>query len=89
MQITDVRVHLRNREDHLKAVASITLDDAFAVKDLKVIEGARGLFVSMPRRKTPDGKYLDVAHPVTKEMREELQARVLEAYQRAVEAGTA
>jgi len=89
MNITDVRVHLRNREDHLKAFASITLDDAFAVKDLKVIEGARGLFVSMPSRKLPDGKYLDVAHPITKEMRDELQTRVLEAYQRALEAGVA
>ena len=87
MEITDVRVHLRQGGDHLKAFASVILDDAFAVEELKVIEGARGLFVSMPRRKLPDGQYRDVAHAVTKEMREALQARVLAAYRQALEGG--
>jgi stage V sporulation protein G len=85
MEITDVRVHLAQGGDHLKAFASVILDDAFAVEELKVIEGARGLFVSMPRRKLPDGQYRDVVHPVTKEMREILQTRVLAAYQQALE----
>jgi len=89
MEITDVRVHLREGANHLKAYVSVTLDDAFAVKDLKVVEGARGLFVSMPSRKLPDGTYLDVAHPITKEMRDVLQARVLAAYRRAVEGAPA
>ncbi|MEK7475328.1 MAG: SpoVG family protein [Candidatus Coatesbacteria bacterium] len=88
MEITDVRVHLRQGEDHLKAFVSVILDGAFAVEDLKVVDGARGLFVSMPRRKLPDGTYRDVAHAVTKEMREALQTRVLAVYQQALE-GTA
>ena len=83
MTITDVRVYLRNGSDTLKAFASVTLDEAFAVRDLKVVEGERGLFVSMPARKDPAGKYHDVAHPVTREFRDELQARVLEAYRQA------
>lgn len=85
MNITDVRVRLRQGEEKLKATASVTLDDAFAVKDLRVVEGTHGLFVSMPSRKLPDGRYLDVAHPVTKEMYEELQSRVLAAYREALE----
>ncbi len=84
MEITDVRVHLRQGNDNLRAFASVTLDDAFAVRDLKVIEGAHGLFVSMPSRKLRDGKYLDVAHPITKEMHETLQSRVLTAYREAL-----
>jgi stage V sporulation protein G len=86
MQITDIRVHLRQGE-RLKAVASVTLDEAFAVRDLRVVEGSRGLFVSMPARKLADGTYQDLAHPVTREMRDTLQARVLDAYRRALETG--
>ncbi|MEK7765115.1 MAG: SpoVG family protein, partial [bacterium] len=75
--------------DHLKAFASITLDETFAVRDLKIVEGERGLFVSMPARRDNAGKYRDVAHPVTREFYDALQARVLEAYRRAAEAAPA
>lgn len=84
MTITDVRVNLTNGGTSMRASASVTLDAAFAVRDLKVIEGVKGLFVSMPRRKTEEGKYLDVAFPVTRALREELQTKVLDAYQQAV-----
>ncbi len=85
MNITDVRVYLRKGNENLKAFASVTLDGAFAVKELKVIEGQKGLFVSMPSRKTPDGKYRDVAFPITKEARDLLQSTVLGAYRKALE----
>jgi len=83
MHITDVRVYLKKGQQGLKAIANLTLDDAFAVHDLKVVEGRNGLFVGMPARKLPSGKYFDVAHPVTKEMRERIQTEVLEAYRKA------
>lgn len=79
MKITEVRIFLKN-EERLKAYASITFDDAFVVRNLKVIQGKKGLFVSMPNRKTKDGEYKDVAHPVNNEMRDSIEAQVLDAY---------
>lgn len=79
MKITEVRIFLKN-EERLKAYASITFDDAFVVRNLKVIQGKKGLFVSMPNRKTKDGEYKDVAHPVNNEMRDSIESQVLEAY---------
>ena len=73
MNISDVRVRLIQKDDSkLKAVASITIDDCFVVHDIKVLEGEKGCFVSMPSRKTPDGQYKDVAHPLNTPTREEL-----------------
>ena len=83
MEITDVRIFPRNGHPNLRAFASLVLDGSFAVKDIKVVEGERGLFVSMPSRRLQNGKYLDVAHPITREMRDLVQARVLEAYRTA------
>jgi stage V sporulation protein G len=85
MEITDVRVYLREGGRTLKAFASVTLDGEFAVRDLKVVDGKKGLFVSMPSRKRTDGTYQDLAFPVTREMRETLHGRVLEAYRQASE----
>lgn len=84
MTITEVKVHLAPGGSTLRAFASVTLDEAFAIRDLKVVEGKKGLFVSMPSRKTQDGKYLDVAFPVTREMHDQVNAKVLGAYQQAV-----
>ena len=87
MNITDVRVYLQKSGEasrNLRAFASVTMDAALAIRDLKVVEGSKGLFVSMPSRKLPDGKYQDLAFPVTRELREQIQARVLGAYQQAV-----
>lgn len=80
MEITEVRIFLKN-EDRLKAYASITFDDAFVVRNLKVIYGKKGMFVSMPNRKTKDGEYKDVAHPVNNEMRDLIEAKVLAEYE--------
>jgi stage V sporulation protein G len=81
VEITEVRVNLRN-ENKLKAFASIVFDDAFIVRNLKVIKGDEGYFVSMPNRKCNDGKFRDVAHPINNEMRKTIEYRVLNEYER-------
>ena len=84
MKITDVRVRLIQKEDSkLKAVASITFEDCFVVHDIKIIEGNDGLFIAMPSRKTADGEYKDIAHPINTETRNELSDIVLKAYAEA------
>ena len=73
MKISDVRIRfVKKDESKLKAVASITIDDCFVVHDIKVIEGADGPFIAMPSRKTNDGEFKDIAHPLNTETREEL-----------------
>lgn len=79
MEITEVRISLRN-DDKLKAFASITFDDCFVVRGLKVIEGANGSFVAMPSRRRNDGTYQDVAHPVNNATRQKIEARILSEY---------
>lgn len=81
MKISDVRIRLVNKEDNkLKAVASITIEDSFVVHDIKVIEGNDGLFIAMPSRKTNDGEYKDIAHPLNTETREMIKNAILTAY---------
>ena len=67
----------------MKAVVSVTLDDAFVVHDIKVIEGEKGLFIAMPSRKAADGEYRDIAHPINSTTRERIQNIILEAYEKA------
>lgn len=81
MQITDVRLRKVNSENRMKAVASVTFDNEFAVHDIKVIESQNGLFIAMPSRKTPNGEFKDIAHPINPETREKIQKAILEAYE--------
>ena len=82
MKISDVRVRIVKKDDSkLKAVASVTFDDCFVVHDIKVIEGNEGYFIAMPSRKTNDGEYKDIAHPIKTEMREELIKTILDAFE--------
>ncbi len=82
MTITDVRVRIVKKDDSkLKAVASITFDDCFVVHDIKVIEGSEGYFIAMPSRKTGDGEYKDVAHPIKTETREEIIKVILNTFE--------
>lgn len=84
MQITSVRVRMATGPDSkLKAFCSVVFDDMFVVHDMRVYEGANGVFVAMPRRKTNEGEFKDLAHPITSEAREVIQRSVLEAYQEA------
>ena len=81
MEITQVRIHLRD-EEKLKAYVTLIFDDSFAIRNVKVIEGNNGLFVAMPSRKRKDGTFQDVAHPLNNEMRETIEKQVLEAYKK-------
>lgn len=85
MEITEVRVSLQS-EEVLKAFVSITFDDEFVVRGLKVIQGSDGRFVAMPARKRKDGTFQDIAHPINREMRRYLEQRVLTAYEEELEA---
>lgn len=81
MTITDVRIRLISKEDSkLKGVASITIDDCFVVHDIKIIEGKEDLFIAMPSRKTSNGEYKDIAHPINGDTRAEVERIVLEKF---------
>jgi stage V sporulation protein G len=85
MNITDIRVRRISAEGRMKAVVSVTFDDAFVVHDIKVIEGQDKLFIAMPSRKTLDGEFKDIAHPINVQMREVLQTAVLAKYEESLE----
>ena len=80
MQITDVRLRKVNSENRMKAVASVTFDNEFVIHDIKVIESQNGLFIAMPSRKTPNGDFKDIAHPINAETREKIQKAIIDAY---------
>lgn len=79
MEITEIKVFPVN-EEKLKAYVTIVLDNCFVVRDLKVISGVTGLFVAMPSKKRKDGSYKDIAHPLNKETRTQMEELVLKAY---------
>ena len=85
MKITDVRVRKVFRDGKMRGLASITIDDVFVVHDIKIIEGDNGLFIAMPSRKSKDGEYRDIAHPINSDTRNVIQERVIEAYNTADE----
>jgi stage V sporulation protein G len=80
MKITEVKVFAVN-EDRLKAYVSITIDNAFVVRDLKIIQGTSGLFVAMPSKKRKDGQFRDIAHPLNQETRAMIEDAVFEAFE--------
>ena len=85
MTITDVRIRKFSKEGKMKAVVSITIDEEFVIHDIKVIEGEKGLFIAMPSRKTAEGEYRDIAHPINSDTRDRIQNLILEKYQEAVD----
>ncbi|MEE1132864.1 MAG: septation regulator SpoVG [Caryophanon sp.] len=80
MEVTNIRLRKVETEGRMRAIVSITLDDAFVVHDLRVIDGNNGLFVAMPSKRTKEGEFRDVAHPINVEMRAEIQDKILAAY---------
>jgi len=82
MEITDVRIRKIATEGKMKAIVSITFDNEFVVHDIKVIEGQSGLFIAMPSRKTPDGEFKDIAHPINTYTREKIQTAILGEYEK-------
>ena len=89
MEITDIRVKKilteSSAEGKMKAVVSVTFDDAFVVHDIKIIEGQEKLFTAMPSRKTQDGEFKDIAHPINREMRVKLEESILAEYRNVLE----
>lgn len=86
MKITSVNVRKIEKEgSRMKGIASVLLDDSFAVHDIRIIEGDNGLFIAMPSRKTATGGYRDIAHPINPEVRAMFEEAILEAYKNAEE----
>lgn len=83
MKITEVKVFPVN-EERLKAYVTITIDDCFVVRDLKIIKGNEGLFVAMPSKKRKDGQFKDIAHPLNQDTRAEIENAVFDAYEKEV-----
>ena len=80
MQITELRIRKVDDDTKLRAYVTVTFDNCFVVHNVKVIEGQNGLFIAMPSRKTANGEYKDVAHPISPEFRTELQGRIEDEY---------
>jgi len=84
MNITDVKVFLRE-SNQLKAFVNIVIDDAFIVRNIKVIEGDNGLFVAMPSRRVSSGEYRDIAHPINTETRNQIESVIIEKYKEVLQ----
>jgi stage V sporulation protein G len=84
VEITEVRITLRN-EEKLKAFASITFDNEFVVRGLKVINGAQGYFISMPSRRKRDGTFQDLAHPISNDLRKKIETKILDAFEKELD----
>jgi stage V sporulation protein G len=80
MEITDVRIRKIENGHKMKAVVSISIDNEFVVRDIKIIENNGELFISMPNRQTPEGEYRDVAHPINSAVRQRIEKIILEKY---------
>lgn len=78
--VTDVKITKVETDTRVKGIASITIDDSFVIHDIKMLESERGLFVAMPSRRTPNGEFRDIAHPINKEAREIIQNAILNEY---------
>jgi len=85
VKVTDVRIRRLNQEGKMRAIVSVTLNDQFVVHDVRVIEGTNGYFVAMPSKRTPNGEFKDIAHPINTEARQEIQQAILEAYFKELE----
>jgi len=86
MKLTSINVRKVEKEDsRMKGIASVLLDDCFAIHDIRIIEGDNGLFIAMPSRKTATGGYRDIVHPINPETRKMFEDAILEAYKEAEE----
>lgn len=85
MEITSITIRKMSNEGKMKAIVSVTFDQCFVVHDIKVIEGTNGYFIAMPSRKTQEGEFKDIVHPINSEFREILSTEVLGKYREALE----
>lgn len=84
MNITEVKVYPSKENGRLKAYATVVFENCFIVRDLKVIEGHKGLFVSMPSRRKKDGTFRDIVHPLNTEMRKKIEDSIIKEYTNTV-----
>ncbi|MFQ5431552.1 MAG: septation regulator SpoVG [Nitrospinota bacterium] len=84
MEITEVVIRPVT-DERLRAYVSMTLDNALVIKDIKIVEGKNGLFVSMPSRRRKNGKYQDIAHPINTDFRREVETRIFDEYREAID----
>jgi stage V sporulation protein G len=89
MEITDIRIKKVDGGGKLKAYVTVTFDDCFVVHNLKIISGKAGTFIAMPSRRTKTGEYKDIAHPINSSFRQEIQARIIDEFDKACESGEA
>ena len=85
MKITSVNVHKKNDDSKMKGIASVLIDDCFAIRDIRIIEGKEGLFIAMPSRKNAEGVYHDIAHPINAETRKMFEEAIFEEYNKEEE----
>ena len=85
MEITDIRIKKVDSDNKLKAYVTVTFDNCFVVHNLKIIMGQYGRFVAMPSRKTSDGEFKDIAHPIKTDFRRKMQDRILEEFDKSGE----
>ncbi len=85
MNITDIRIRKIHNEGKMKAVVSVTIDNAFVIHDIKIIDGNNGLFVAMPSRKIGEEEYRDIAHPINSDARSSMQDRIFAEYHKAIQ----
>ena len=83
MEVTDVRVFPVD-EEKLRAFVTITFDHCFVIKDLKIIQGTTGFFISMPSKKRKDGTYKDIAHPINNETRRMIEKKIIAEYEKVL-----
>jgi len=81
LQISDIRIRKMNTDGKMKAIVSVTFDNELVIHDIKVIEGKGKFFVAMPSRKTPEGEFKDIAHPINADIRTYLENAILEKYE--------
>ena len=86
MEITDIRIKKVSTDGKMKAVVSVTFDNSFVAHDINIIEGQDKLFTAMPSRRTPEGEYKDIAHPINSEMRTQLEQQIVAQYEKELEA---
>ncbi len=82
MEITDIKIRKKLNDNKIKAIVSVTLDNCLAIHDIRIVEGHERTFVATPSRRTPDGSFRDIVHPINSDFRSELEEKILDAYNR-------
>jgi len=89
VNVTDIKIYLVDNAEPLKAFARVVFDDCFLVRDIKIIDGKKGLFVAMPSRRDKSGNFRDIAHPINQSTRDWFEQQILDAFAAHVHDGTA